>query len=152
MKAQPLRSHKNIGARWLRTRGWTPPVVAGGNNSGQEDHLNPNMETFNGVDISATNVGNDLGNQTTYSMEIREFQVVNGVSINPMINGDSLQSKSHGKEVISDQCDSLTVNDSKKRKVGEEGIRGHVEMGQGVSGIPKNLSLAGLGNGARPQI
>ncbi|KAF4382931.1 hypothetical protein G4B88_010102 [Cannabis sativa] len=50
MKALPQRNHKNIGARWLRIRGWSPAAAASSGTAGPGMH---GSATINGRTFSA---------------------------------------------------------------------------------------------------
>uniref|UniRef100_A0A803QS68 CCHC-type domain-containing protein n=1 Tax=Cannabis sativa TaxID=3483 RepID=A0A803QS68_CANSA len=126
MRAQPQRNHKNIGARWLRTRGWTPPVAAGGSSGSMAGQRNPNMEGSGGVGSASNQEGSDLLNGATVSGVIRANQGAGKYGNNAMGNQGENQGMNRGKDIMSDQEDILVIYDSKKRKVGEDANVGHV--------------------------
>uniref|UniRef100_A0A803Q3T6 PHD finger protein ING n=1 Tax=Cannabis sativa TaxID=3483 RepID=A0A803Q3T6_CANSA len=74
MKALPQRNHRNVGARWLRTRGWTPPVTGDGGPSGRFEQTNTNMES-SGVDFAGIKEKQDFlhGKHDLHNLPANQF-------------------------------------------------------------------------------
>ncbi|KAM6567272.1 hypothetical protein CsatA_026400 [Cannabis sativa] len=152
MRAVPQKSYKNIGARWLRNRGWQPEGVSGNNVPGQSSTHQPNMETNPSVDIAENHATPNLAHKDgnngmdNLMMEGDKGEEDTGV-MEGEISGD-IYGKNKAKGKLIEGSSGMVIFDNKKRKV-EDGTMGHVGQAQQTSGLSKNSSLAGLGAGAR---
>uniref|UniRef100_A0A803QRE7 CCHC-type domain-containing protein n=1 Tax=Cannabis sativa TaxID=3483 RepID=A0A803QRE7_CANSA len=111
MRALPQKSYKNIGSRWLRTRGWSPPTEIGG--VGPEGMESP---TVNGggplVGGDAVNVG--VGPMPSH-VNGGGVVMAQSFSHGPRVNqGDVSQNR--GKDVVHSSENALVVTDNKKGK------------------------------------
>ncbi|KAM6575647.1 hypothetical protein CsatA_023974 [Cannabis sativa] len=145
MKALPPRNHKNVGSRWLRTKGWTPAVAMAGAAAGREESPSMNADDFT-APIPAVNEAGNQGNN---------FAILGG--LNEDIRSGNMGNQ--GREMVLNKesavivhHDNSVINDSKKRKVENEHKGGNADMEIIMGNSSKNLSLAGLGNGARQSL
>ncbi|KAM6569612.1 hypothetical protein CsatB_017597 [Cannabis sativa] len=145
MKALPPRNHKNVGSRWLRTKGWTPAVAMAGAAVGREESPSMNDADFT-APIPAVNEAGNQGNNSATLGGLHE-------DTRPRIMGNQGREMVLNKEsAVIIQLDNSVINDSKKRKVENEQKGGNADMEIIMGNSPKNLSLAGLGNGARQSL
>ncbi|XP_060974339.1 uncharacterized protein LOC115695596 [Cannabis sativa] len=145
MKALPPQNHKNVGSRWLRTKGWTPTVAMAAPAAGNGESSSVNAEDFSApnpaVNVAAVQ-GNNYANLGGFNEDSRS--VVRG---------------NQGREIVQNKesdiiiyHDNPMLYDSKKRKVENEHKGGNADVEKTMGNISKNLSLAGLGNGARQSL
>ncbi|KAF4390020.1 hypothetical protein F8388_002962 [Cannabis sativa] len=128
MIATPQRSYKNIGARWLRNRGWSPAANSGDNAPGHSSNQT-NMETNPPVGVA-----------TSHGQGILHKNGKNHAMINDMMEGDlegdfasnkdgevnvSKNGNNKEKGIVIGGNSEVTIYDNKKRKVGDEDCVGH---------------------------
>ncbi|KAF4378630.1 hypothetical protein F8388_001284 [Cannabis sativa] len=131
MKALPQRNHKNIGARWLRTRGWCPAAAATTGAAGSGVH---ESASINGRNVPAA----QPDNQGSIAEMRGGDHGINLARMGGEIMGDravvlgSQQMANNGKNVEKDiiipQNDSLVIFDNKKRKMTKEDIEGNADV------------------------
>uniref|UniRef100_A0A803P2Y2 Reverse transcriptase domain-containing protein n=1 Tax=Cannabis sativa TaxID=3483 RepID=A0A803P2Y2_CANSA len=121
MIATPQRSYKNIGARWLRNRGWSPAANSGDNAPGHSSNQT-NMETNPPVGVA-----------TSHGQGILHKNGKNHAMINDMMEGDlegdfasnkdgevnvSKNGNNKEKGIVIGGNSEVTIYDNKKRKGG----------------------------------
>ncbi|XP_060965472.1 uncharacterized protein LOC133034398 [Cannabis sativa] len=152
MIAQPQRSYKHLGARWLRNKGWQPAGSTDRNEPGQNSSQ-PNMKT-NPTDGVATNQGEELllNNNDDFDMHNGRMESDQEACRLRSKKGNvniSIHGKNKEKDILIGGNAEVVLYDNKKRKVGEEEVMGHVGQAQSDVGLPKNSFVAGLGSGSR---
>ncbi|XP_030502803.2 uncharacterized protein LOC115717973 [Cannabis sativa] len=152
MRAKFQNRKQNIGARWLRTRGWTPGMVVGESSGagemGQADdtHMESDNQGTNGGEIGGDTMG--FHNQ---GVNVGDMQVgQNSQYENNPINGINEERNEMPPGLHANG--SVVIIDNKRRKATEELEKEASGLGLESNGLSKNSDLAGLSYGARPTL